>query len=403
MKLYEKLKVQAENCLYHLKAGMYNGYTGWMNVSNDEVERIKNVANKVRKNSEVLVIVGVGGSYLGARAIIEALTSKFKKDIEIVYLGTNLSPLDLKETLEYLETKDFTVNVISKSGTTLEPAIAFSFLKKLLFKKYSKKEAFERMIITTDAKNGLLREYADKNDVESFIIPEDVGGRFSVLTPVGLLPIAIAGIDIERLLLGAQDVSEVILDEENKENIAIEYAVQRNYNYQGGDKIELLVTYEERLKYFGEWWKQLFGESEGKDGKGLFPASATLTTDLHSLGQILQDGEKNILETHLVVNNYNTDLEVILEGEDLESMNYVSGKTMSYINEQAKTGTIKAHSDGGVTCLEFRMDKLDEYSLGAYIYFFMVSCAISAMVLKVNPFDQPGVEKYKKNVKELLK
>lgn len=402
-KLINEFNEQGLTHLENLLSGAkYKGFTGWLNpvIDESELERIKLVADKVRKNSDVFVIIGVGGSYLGARAVIEALTNKYNKDIEIMYLGNSLSSLDLKESLDYLKTKDFTVNVISKSGTTLEPALAFSLIKDVLYEKYSKDEALERIIVTTDESKGSLRKFADENNVESFTIPDDVGGRYSVLTPVGLLPIAVAGIDVDRLISGAREgvehYTKLSLD-----NFAINYASMRNAFHSKGIDIELLVTYEPRLHYFQEWWKQLFGESEGKDGKGLFPATATFTTDLHSLGQLIQDGKRNLFSTHI---SFEDSESVIINPakEDEDVLGHLKAKTVGYVNEQARLGTIEAHSSGGVPILEIKMTELNEESIGQLIYLFMLSCAISSMILGVHPFNQPGVEKYKENMRQLL-
>lgn len=402
-KLINEFNEQGLTHLENLLSGVkYKNFTGWLNpvIDESELERIKLVADKVRKNSDVFVVIGVGGSYLGARAVIEALTNKYNKDIEIMYLGNSLSSLDLKESLDYLKTKDFTVNVISKSGTTLEPALAFSLIKDVLYEKYSKEEALERIIVTTDKSKGSLRKFADENNVGSFTIPDDVGGRYSVLTPVGLLPIAVAGIDVDRLISGAREgvehYTKLSLD-----NFAINYASMRNAFHSKGIDIELLVTYEPRLHYFQEWWKQLFGESEGKDGKGLFPATATFTTDLHSLGQLIQDGKRNLFSTHI---SFEDSESVIINPakEDEDVLGHLKAKTVGYVNEQARLGTIEAHSSGGVPILEIKMTELNEESIGQLIYLFMLSCAISSMILGVHPFNQPGVEKYKENMRQLL-
>lgn len=404
---YQRLDELKNEGLKHLKSlnsGTYKEYTGWLSLPDTiekEIDKINEVASKIRDNSEVFVVAGVGGSYLGARAVIEALTSKYNKEIEIMYLGNSLSSLDLKESLDYLRTKDFTVNVISKSGTTMETALAFSFLKELLFEKYSEREAFDRMIITTDKTKGLLREYANKNNIESFVVPDDVGGRYSVLTAVGLLPIAVAGVDIEALISGARTAVGLSTDY-NLTNLAVEYAAMRNLFHENGLDIEILVTYEPRLKYFGEWWKQLFGESEGKDGKGLFPANATFSTDLHSIGQLIQDGKKNLFETHLSFDNVEKDLMIEPSEEDKGHIGYLSGKTVNYVNSKAKEGTIQAHLSGGVPIIKLEMETLDENNIGQLIYFFELSCVISGMILGINPFNQPGVEAYKENMRKLL-
>lgn len=404
MKSYNELKIEGLNHLKELNSGKHAEFTGWMNISettDDEIEYINKIAKEVQGYSEVLVVIGIGGSYLGARAVIEALTNKYDKSMEVIYLGNSTSALDMKEALDYLETKEFTVNVISKSGTTLEPALAFSFIKKLLFDKYPREKALKRIIVTTDKDSGELRKFANDNGVVSFVIPDDVGGRFSVLTPVGLLPMAVAGVDIGRLVGGATTASN-LNDVLNTDNDAIEYATMRNIFHREGLDIEILVSYEPRLKYFSEWWKQLFGESEGKDGKGIYPSSATFTTDLHSIGQLIQDGKRNLFETHLSFSDVEHDLVIVPSEEDSAALGYLAGKTVNHVNKQAKDGSIEAHESGGVPIFEINMGELSEDSLGQLIYFFELACAISAMMSGVNPFDQPGVETYKKNIKRLL-
>ena len=395
-----ELTLKGLNILNELLNGKYENHTGWLRLPfNIDVKEIIELANKIRKNSEVLVVVGVGGSYLGSRAVIEALSSKYNRDIEIIYLGNSLSALDLREALEYLEDKKFTVNVISKSGTTLEPALAFRSLRQLLFSKFSEKEAQERIIVTTG--EGVLKEHADRNNLRTLSIPDDVGGRYSVLTPVGLLPIAVAGIDIERLISGAR-ASFKANTSLNSDNEAVGYAKGRVELNKNGKDIEVLAYYEPRLHYFAEWWKQLYGESEGKDGKGIFPVSACFTTDLHSLGQIIQDGKRNLFETHLSFVSP-TDLWVKADKDDFDGLNYLANARFSMINEKAKKGTIEAHTDGGVPIISIEGGELNEFNIGYLIHFFQLSCAISACLMEVNPFDQPGVEAYKKNMNRLLK
>lgn len=388
----------AEEKLKRLKSHEFNNYTGWMKaktVTNDELKEIKKVSDEIKTNSDVLVVIGIGGSYLGAKAVIEALTNKYTR-MEIIYLGNSVSALDMRESLDYLKTKDFSVNVISKSGETLEPAIAFELVKDLLYDKYGEK-ALERIIVTTDKIKGSLRKFVEENNVKSFVIPDSTGGRYSVLTPVGLLPMAVAGIDIESVIDGARDdlfsgEKEFVYDN------AIKYACYRNIFNKNGLDIELLVTYEPRLKYFGEWWKQLFGESEGKDGKGLFPATATFSTDLHSIGQMIQDGKRNLFETHLKIKE-KEDIKLQFKKESLQNLN---GRNMSSLNEIIMNSAIDAHLEDGVTNLIIEVEELNEKTMGKLIHFFELSCAISALLLGVNPFDQPGVEQYKINIKKNL-
>lgn len=390
---------KAEFCLNQLKEGKYSEFTGWMNPEIDETNLKSILADSehIRENYETLVVIGAGGSHLGAKAIIEALSPKYNRKLEVIFMGNNLSPLDMNETLEYLKTKKFFVNVISKSGGTLEPAVAFSNVQKLMFEIYGE-NAFDHLIVTTDKLNGELREFANKNNIKSYVIPEDVGGRFSVLTPVGLLPIACAGIDIERLLEGAQRERDITLRVVGV-NSALAYSSFRVSNYMKGRKIEIFATYEPRLRYFAEWWKQLFGETEGKDGKGIFPTVANFSSDLHSIGQIIQDGEDSLIETHFVVENYEKDYEMQYDKNDLPLTSKLSSLKMSDLNNKVYQATLDAHFEKGIPCVTLTLNKLNEYELGRKIFLLMMSASLSAMMINVHPFNQPGVETYKKNIK----
>lgn len=402
------------NDMVNQKKGPGDEFLGWVDLPVDydkeEFERIKKSAKKIKQDSEVLVVIGIGGSYLGARAVIEALSHNFKNDIskekrkapKIFYAGNSISSTYMADMLEVLEDVDFSVNVISKSGTTTEPAIAFRILKELLIKKYGKEEAKARIYATTDKNKGALRTLADEEGYETFVIPDDVGGRFSVLTAVGLLPIAVSGIDIDSLMEGAKDARAEYLTEKGEENQPLIYALLRNILLKKGKEIELLVNYEPQLHYVSEWFKQLYGESEGKDQKGIFPASVDFSTDLHSMGQYIQDGNRNLFETVLSIGSPKKDIELKEEKSDLDGLNYLSGKTMDFVNQKAFMGTLLAHNDGGVPNIVINIPKIDEYNLGYMIYFFEKACAISGYILGVNPFDQPGVEAYKKNMFALL-
>lgn len=382
-----------------LKSGAYKGNTGWLDLEKVDLTDINQAAEKVLDNSEVLVVIGTGGSFLGSKAVIEALSNPFKKAIEVMYLGNDLSSLNLKQSLDYLKNKEFSVNFISKSGSTLEPNIAFSLLKKLLIEKYDSNFG-ERIFITTSLKEGTLIDYATEHGIKVFHIPEDVGGRFSVFTPAGLFPIAVAGFNVEELLKGAISCRERLFDSNvDRNNDAIVYSTFRNICYNSGKKIEVFSVTEPRLKTFGEWWKQLFGESEGKEGKGLFPSVAVYPTDLHSLGQYLQDGPRIMIETFFVLEN--TSENILLE--EYGELSYLNGKKLSEVSSKSTEGTISAHKEGGVDCCVISIKNLNERNLGEYMFFFMIACSVSAMLLDVNPFDQPGVEAYKKNVKDLLK
>ena len=371
------------------KADDENEFVGWLNLPTNynkkEFDRIKKAAKRIRKNSEVFIVIGIGGSYLGARAVIEGLTSNF----------ANIMPDNIGD-------KDVSINVISKSGTTTEPAIAFRIFREYLEGKYGADEARDRIYITTDKKRGALKELADEEEYETFVIPDNVGGRFSVLTAVGLLPIAVAGISIDKLMAGAKTAQDDYLEENIKYNQCFKYAVVRNILYKKDKNIEILANYEPKLHYFTEWWKQLYGESEGKEHKGIFPAGVDLTTDLHSMGQYIQDGRRNLFETVINVEESKTDIKIKKDEDNLDGLNFLAGKTMDYVNKQAMQGTIEAHASGGVPNIIINIKKLNEETIGELIYFFELACAISGNILGVNPFDQPGVEAYKKNMFRLL-
>lgn len=388
------------------KNGRGNDFLGWIdlpeNYDKEEFARILKAKEKISQNSEVLLVIGIGGSYLGARAVIEALTNNFdKKGPEIIFVGNSLDSTSLREILNYVASKEVSINVISKSGTTTEPAIAFRIFKAFMEGKYGKEKARERIFATTDKEKGALKTLADKEGYETFVVPGDIGGRYSVLTAVGLLPIAVAGVDIEELMNGAKIArSEYsVLDSKNN---AMRYAIARNLLHQRGKDIEMLVSYSPKLSFVQEWFKQLFGESEGKETKGIFPASAVYTTDLHSLGQLVQEGKRNLFETVLAIEKPNRDIMIPFDEEDLDGLNYLQDKTVDYVNKKAMEGTLKAHLEGGVPNIRIQLEKLDAYNLGKLLYFFMISCAISGYLLGVNPFNQPGVEAYKKNMFMLL-
>ena len=386
-------------------------FLGWLNLPTDydkkEFARIKKCAEKIRKDSDILLVIGIGGSYLGARAVIEALHSSFSqmKDEKphIIFVGNNLSPDYVNDVIEVLQGKDFSINVISKSGTTTEPAIAFRIFREILEGKYGIKEARKRIYVTTDKKKGALKQLADSEGYEQFVIPDDVGGRYSVLTAVGLLPIAASGLNIDKLMEGARIAEDKYSDTSLEYNQCYQYAVARNLLYEKDKSIEMLVSYNPRMHYFIEWWKQLFGESEGKDGKGLFPAGAEFTTDLHSLGQYIQEGRRILFETVIDIENSNTDITINMDEDNLDNLNYLYGKKLSYVNKMAMQGTIKAHSEGDVPNIVIHVNRLNEETMGELIYFFEKACAMSAELLEVNPFNQPGVEKYKTNMFKLLK
>jgi glucose-6-phosphate isomerase len=389
-------------------------FVGWLelptNYDKEEFARIKKAAKKIQSDSDVLVVIGIGGSYLGARAVIEALSHTFynsmpnskRKTPQIVYAGNNLSPVYMNDLLEFVADKDISINVISKSGTTTEPAIAFRIFREVLETKYGVKEARKRIYVTTDKARGALKTLSNEEKYETFVIPDNVGGRFSVLTAVGLLPIATAGIDIDKLMKGAKNAQDKYADENVKYNDCYKYAVIRNLLYNSNKTIEILANYEPKLHYFTEWWKQLYGESEGKEQKGIFPAGVDLTTDLHSMGQYIQDGRRDLFETVIKVKENSSEITIQTDGQNLDGLNYLADKKLGYVNSKAMEGTVQAHVTGNVPNLMIEIDKLDEENMGELIYFFEKSCAISGSILGVNPFNQPGVEEYKKNMFKLL-
>jgi glucose-6-phosphate isomerase len=390
--------------------GEGNDFLGWRDLplQIENLLEIKNVARKIREDNEILVVIGIGGSYLGARAVIEALSGAFesllpKKNSPLVlYAGENLSEDYMADLLEVLQTKDFSLCVISKSGTTTEPAIAFRILKKALEEKYGKDKARNRIVAITDKSKGVLRELANENGYKTFDIKDDIGGRFSVLTPVGLLPIAVAGYDIEALMQGAKEIREVLINDKSMSNPAWQYASFRNLLYNKGKKIEVFLTYLPALQYLSRWWQQLFGESEGKKGKGLFPVCLLNTTDLHSMGQYIQEGERIMFETVLQVKNNNKKVEIPYDQENKDGLNYLLSHSLNQINQIALKATQQAHIEGGVPQMRIEVEKIEEKTLGAVLYFFEFACALSAYALKVNPFNQPGVEAYKNNMFKLL-
>ena len=396
------------------KRGAGADFLGWLdlpvNYDKEEFERIKKAAKKIQSDSEVLVVIGIGGSYLGAKACIEALSHSFYALLDktkrpyphIVFCGNSISEKYLHDLEEALEGKDFSINIISKSGTTTEPAVAFRVLKKALIKKYGKEEARKRIYATTDRAKGALKKLTDEEGYESFVVPDDVGGRFSVLTAVGLLPIAVAGIDIDKLMSGAAAARKSALEKPYKENPALLYAAMRNIIHRKGKAIEILANYEPSLHYISEWWKQLYGESEGKDNKGIYPASVDLTTDLHSMGQFIQEGSRILYETVISIEEPLVNMLLEEEEKDTDGMNYLAGKSIDFVNKSAMNGTILAHTDGGVPNLSIVLPKLNEEYLGELFYFFEFACGVSGYILAVNPFNQPGVESYKKNMFALL-
>ncbi len=382
-------------------------FLGWLelptNYDKEEFERIKKAAETVRNNSKVFVCIGIGGSYLGARAVIEALVNGFSNDgPQILYAGNNLSSTYLAEMIDAIGDKDVSINVISKSGTTTEPAIAFRIFREFLENKYGMEEARKRIYVTTDKEKGALKQLANDEGYETFIVPDDVGGRYSVFTAVGLLPIAVAGIDIDELMNGARLAQNKYMDSNLKYNECYQYAVTRNILYDDGKEIEILANYNPKLHYFTEWWKQLFGESEGKEEKGIFPAGVDFTTDLHSMGQYIQQGQRNLLETVINIVNPDVDIEIKKDEDNLDGMNFVAGKTVDYVCKKAMEGTIEAHVNGGVPNIIIDIERLDASTIGNLMYFFELACAMSGNILGVNPFNQPGVEDYKKNMFRLL-
>ncbi|MDE5415379.1 glucose-6-phosphate isomerase [Alkalihalobacterium chitinilyticum] len=398
----------------HNGTGAGNDYIGWVdlpvNYDKEEFSRIQQAAQKIKSDSDVLLVIGIGGSYLGARAALEALQHSFYNVLEkekretpqIFFVGNNISSTYMKDLLTVIEGKDVSLNVISKSGTTTEPAIAFRIFRDYLEKKYGKEEATKRIYATTDKAKGALKTVATEEGYETFVIPDDVGGRFSVLTAVGLLPLAAAGIDIEAMMKGAQDAREAYSNPSLSENEAYQYAAVRNVLYNKGKTIELMVNYEPSLQYVSEWWKQLYGESEGKDQKGIFPASVNFSTDLHSMGQYVQDGRRDLFETIINVEKVREEMIVEKADNDLDGLNYLAGETVAFVNKKAFQGTMLAHTDGGVPNLILNVPEMNEYHFGYMVYFFEKACAISGYLLGVNPFDQPGVEAYKTNMFALL-
>jgi glucose-6-phosphate isomerase len=412
----EMIKTSTEAAKNQLlnRTGAGNDFLGWIDLPVDydkeEFSRIKKAADKIQKDSEVLLVIGIGGSYLGARAAIEFLRHNFynsvskeiRKTPEIYFCGNNISSNYMNHLKEVIGERDFSINIISKSGTTTEPAIAFRVFKKLLNEKYGKKEAAKRIYATTDKARGALKDLATAEGYESFVVPDDVGGRYSVLTAVGLLPIAVSGADITKLMEGAASMRSYCLNNPYEQNDSLKYAAVRNILLRKNKSIEILVNYEPSLHFVSEWWKQLFGESEGKDQKGIFPASVDFTTDLHSMGQFIQDGQRTMFETVINVEKSNT--EIILEEEevDLDGLNYLAGQSVDFVNKNAMKGTLLAHTDGNVPNLSVTLPEQNEFFLGELFYFFEFACGVSGYILGVNPFDQPGVESYKKNMFALL-
>ena len=403
-------RISATYQTIYQKTGAGNDFLGWVSLPSETDENlladIEKTANALRKKSEIFVVIGIGGSYLGARAVIEALQNHFaplagEKPL-IVYAGHNMSEDYLHDLLAVLDKKDYSLAVISKSGTTTEPAIAFRILKQHIINKYGEHEAASRIVAITDKARGALKQLANVKGYKTYIVPDDVGGRFSVLTPVGLLPIAVAGIDIRQLVAGAVAIEKFCKVHPTPDNPVSQYAVARQALYAQGMTNEIMVNYEPRLVYFSEWWKQLYGESHGKQHKGVFPASVTFSTDLHSMGQYIQDGLRNLFETVISVENSNHELRIPMENDDLDQLNYIAGKRISEVNHKAELGTVLAHEDGGVPNIRIVIPEVSAYVLGELIYFFEMACAVSGYLLDVNPFDQPGVEAYKKNMFALL-
>ncbi len=409
-KLASQVKLSYETLMN--KSGAGNDFVGWVNLpfdyDKDEFERIKKAGEKIQKNSEVLIVIGIGGSYLGGRAALEFINSihynskKHPGLPEVYFVGNNISSDYLNDIIEILGDRDFSINVISKSGTTTEPAIAFRIFKKMIEEKYGKEGAKERIFATTDKARGALKSLCDKEGYETFVITDDIGGRFSVLTPVGLFLMAAAGIDIDAVMKGAADSAKKYQNDDVDSNDALKYAAIRNILYRKGKNVEILANYEPNLTMFGEWFKQLFAESEGKDKKGIFPVSANFSTDLHSIGQFIQDGSRNLFETVLWIKEANKDITIEFDEENLDGLNFVADKTMHYVNSKAYAGTFLAHVDGGVPTMVIEIDKADAYNFGQLVYFFEFALGISGYLLGVNPFDQPGVEAYKKNMFALL-
>lgn len=412
-----KYKEQVENIHkdLHRRKDDEKDFVGWLdlptNYDKKEFKRIQTAAKRINKDSDILLVIGIGGSYLGARAVIEALSSSFyqmqtlkqRKHTLVLYAGNNLNPNYINELIEVIGDKDFSINVISKSGTTTEPAIAFRIFREILENKYGIDEARSRIYVTTDKAKGALKTLSDEEGYETFVIPDNIGGRFSVLTPVGLLPIACAGIDIEKLMNGAKLAQENYNDSNLKYNECYQYAVLRNILYNDNKTIEVFANYEPKMHYMTEWLKQLYGESEGKEQEGIFPAGIDLTTDLHSMGQYMQEGLRNLFETVISIDNPKSNITINSDDDNLDGLNYLAGKDLDYVNKKAMEGTIEAHVSGGVPNIHISLEKLDEENLGGLIYFFELATAMSGNILGVNPFNQPGVEAYKSNMFRLLK
>ena len=411
-----KYKEQVENIHkdLHRRASKEDDFVGWLelptNYDKKEFKRIQTAAKRINKDSDILLVIGIGGSYLGARAVIEALSSSFysmqtlkqRKHTLVLFAGNNLSPNYINDLIEVIGDKDFSINVISKSGTTTEPAISFRIFREILENKYGIDEARSRIYVTTDKEKGALKKLSEEEGYETFVIPDNVGGRFSVLTPVGLLTIAVAGMDIDKLMKGAKLAQDNLNDEELKYNECYQYAVIRNILYKDGKTTEVFANYEPKMHYMTEWLKQLFGESEGKDEEGIFPAGIDLTTDLHSMGQYMQQGLRNLFETVLSIESPKSNITINADDDNLDGLNYLAGKDLDFVNKKAMEGTIEAHVAGEVPNILFKMEKLDEENIGGLIYFFELACAMSGSILKVNPFNQPGVEEYKRNMFRLL-
>lgn len=409
-----KAGVQAARETLVEKTGAGNDFLGWIDLPVDydkeEFGRIKKAAEKIQKDSDVLLVIGIGGSYLGARAAIEFLSHSFynnlpkekRKTPEIYFVGNSISSKYIHDLMDLVDGKDFSINIISKSGTTTEPAIAFRVFKEMLIEKYGKEEANKRIYATTDRARGALKNLANEEGYESFVVPDDVGGRFSVLTAVGLLPIAVSGADIDALMQGAADARKNALETPFEKNSALLYAAVRNILLRKGKQVEIVANYEPSLHYVSEWWKQLYGESEGKQGKGIFPASVTLTADLHSMGQYIQDGERTLFETIISVAGPAHEVVIEAEAENLDGLNFLAGKRISEVNRMAELGVQLAHVDGGVPNIRIEIPAIDAHAIGSLLYFFEKACGISGYILGVNPFDQPGVEAYKKNMFALL-
>ena len=413
IKKYEK-KVIRKHESFYLKESQPNEFLGWITLPSNydryEFEKIKKTAKKIKKDSDVLVVIGIGGSYLGARAVIESLSNTFVNSIsddkaeypKVIFVGNNMSSEYINDVIEFVGDRDLSINVISKSGTTTEPAIAFRIFREYLENRYGIAEARSRIYVTTDKEKGALKQLADEEGYEKFIVPDNIGGRYSVLTAVGLLPIAVAGINIDKLMAGALSAQEKYSDSNLKYNDCYQYAVVRNILYENNKNIEILVDYEPKLHYFIEWWKQLFAESEGKNNEGIFPTGAEFTTDLHSIGQYIQQGRRNLFETVLNIKESKASIKIKADEDDLDGLNYLKGKEIDYVNKTAMEATIKAHVEDDVPNIIINIERLDEENMGHLIYFFELACAMSGSLLGVNPFNQPGVEKYKTNMFRML-